>query len=140
MHNGSVELFLPMTESSWQVVQTIRHVICARAAGIIHLNLLIQTARIWDLKTGESKVELRGHENYLEVVVFAPVVSYQSIGELSGIELVRGSELLDFDCSVQTSSTVYSERGSGEISRAIHSDWFTRQVYKALGRSERPMH
>lgn len=72
----------------------------AHAVGIINLTLFTQTARIWDLKTGESKVELRGHENYLEVVVFAPVVSYQSISELSGIELVRGHPLLSLKCSV----------------------------------------
>lgn len=41
------------------------------------------------MATGETKIELRGHENYLEVVGFAPVASYQSICELSGITLVR---------------------------------------------------
>lgn len=46
-----------------------------------------QTARIWDIQTGETKLELRGHENYLEVVTFAPVVSYPSLTELSGITL-----------------------------------------------------
>lgn len=40
------------------------------------------------MATGETKIEFRGHENYLEVVVFAPVASYQSISELSGIALV----------------------------------------------------
>jgi len=39
------------------------------------------------MTTGETKLEFRGHENYLEVVVFAPVASYQSICELSGITL-----------------------------------------------------
>ncbi len=47
-----------------------------------------KTARIWDMQTGETKIELRGHENYLEVVTFAPVVSYPSLSELSGITLV----------------------------------------------------
>ena len=53
-----------------------------------------KTARIWDMQTGETKIELRGHENYLEVVTFAPVVSYPSLSELSGITLV-GAQSLD---------------------------------------------
>lgn len=53
-----------------------------------HTKRLNKTARIWDMATGETKLEFRGHENYLEVVVFAPVASYQSISELSGIALV----------------------------------------------------
>jgi platelet-activating factor acetylhydrolase IB subunit alpha len=44
-----------------------------------------QTARVWDLASGETKAELRGHEHVVECAVFAPVVSYAAIRELSGL-------------------------------------------------------
>jgi platelet-activating factor acetylhydrolase IB subunit alpha len=50
-----------------------------------HNSLENQTARIWDPLTGESKMELRGHENAVEVVAFAPPAAYPAIRELAGI-------------------------------------------------------
>lgn len=44
-----------------------------------------QTARVWDFSTGETKSELRGHEHVVECAAFAPVNSYASIRELTGI-------------------------------------------------------
>ncbi len=44
-----------------------------------------QTARIWELSTGETKVELRGHEHVVEVAIFAPVSSYPALRELAGL-------------------------------------------------------
>lgn len=44
-----------------------------------------QTARIWDGQSGETKVELRGHEHVVEVAVFAPVAAYPAIRELGGL-------------------------------------------------------
>ncbi|KAF9176538.1 protein with putative role during mitosis, partial [Haplosporangium sp. Z 27] len=41
-----------------------------------------QTARIWDISTGECKSEFRGHDNVVECSVFAPVESYPFIKEL----------------------------------------------------------
>jgi platelet-activating factor acetylhydrolase IB subunit alpha len=56
--------------------------------------LFPQTIRIWDPLTGEQKAELRGHENDVEVVVFAPVAAYAAIRELTGIPVrKRQSEL-----------------------------------------------
>lgn len=46
-----------------------------------------QTARVWDVGTGETKVELRGHEHVVETAVFAPVASYPALFELSGIKV-----------------------------------------------------
>ncbi|OAV84957.1 hypothetical protein PTTG_11586, partial [Puccinia triticina 1-1 BBBD Race 1] len=43
------------------------------------------TARIWDLTTGETKVELRGHEHVVEIAVFAPPESTPAIREMAGI-------------------------------------------------------
>ena len=51
----------------------------------IGLGLDNQTARISDPLTGELKVELRGHDHTLEVVVFAPIAAYSAIRELAGI-------------------------------------------------------
>ena len=44
-----------------------------------------QTSRVWDISTGETKAELRGHEHVVECAVFAPVISYPMIRELAGI-------------------------------------------------------
>lgn len=44
-----------------------------------------QTSRIWDLSTGETKTELRGHENVVECSVFAPTNTYSAIRELAGL-------------------------------------------------------
>ena len=46
---------------------------------------MLQNARIWDYQSGETKVELRGHENVVETIVFAPVNAYPAIRELGGI-------------------------------------------------------
>lgn len=46
---------------------------------------IAKTVRIWDPKTGEQKMEMRGHDNDVEVVVFAPLAAYTAIRELAGI-------------------------------------------------------
>ncbi|KAI0703560.1 miller-Dieker lissencephaly protein [Cytidiella melzeri] len=43
------------------------------------------TARLIDPSTGETKIEFRGHDNAVEVVVFAPVYAYPAIRELAGL-------------------------------------------------------
>ena len=48
-------------------------------------NYARQTARLWDPLTGEQKMELRGHDHQVEVVVFAPIASYNAIRELAGV-------------------------------------------------------
>ena len=53
----------------------------------------MQTARIIDPQSGETKMELRGHEHVVEVAVFAPPVAYPAIRELAGIP-VRVTEIL----------------------------------------------
>ena len=42
-----------------------------------------QTARLWDAKSGEAKAELRGHDHFVLVGVFAPVSAYAAIKELT---------------------------------------------------------
>ncbi|PFH54236.1 hypothetical protein AMATHDRAFT_53112 [Amanita thiersii Skay4041] len=44
-----------------------------------------QTVRLWDHQTGEQKMEMRGHDNDVEVVVFAPISAYAAIRDLAGI-------------------------------------------------------
>lgn len=44
-----------------------------------------KTARIIDFQSGETKAQLRGHDNVVEAVVFAPVNAYAAIRELGGI-------------------------------------------------------
>lgn len=49
--------------------------------------MVLKTARVWDVSTTENKMEMRGHENVVEAVVFAPVVAYAAIQELASIEV-----------------------------------------------------
>ncbi|KAJ3509391.1 hypothetical protein NMY22_g16310 [Coprinellus aureogranulatus] len=44
-----------------------------------------QTVKLWDPLTGEMKSELRGHDNDVLVVAFAPIAAYPAIRELAGI-------------------------------------------------------
>lgn len=46
-----------------------------------------QTSRVWDFSTGETKMELRGHEHVVECAVFAPVNAYPAIRELAGLKV-----------------------------------------------------
>ena len=42
--------------------------------------------------SGETKVELRGHENVVETIVFAPVSAYAAIRELGGLTADRSKQ------------------------------------------------
>ncbi|OXG81983.1 nuclear distribution protein PAC1, partial [Cryptococcus neoformans MW-RSA36] len=44
------------------------------------------TSRVWDFSTGETKMELRGHEHVVECAVFAPLNAYPAIRELAGLK------------------------------------------------------
>lgn len=60
----------------------------------------VQTVRLFDPTTGETKMEFRGHDNDVEVVVFAPITAYGPIRELAGIPVchlacTRSSKLID---------------------------------------------
>lgn len=46
-----------------------------------------QTSRVWDFSTGETKMELRGHEHVVECAVFAPLNAYPAIRELAGLKV-----------------------------------------------------
>lgn len=61
---------------------------------LLEFTIHIQTARIWNPLTGESKMELRGHEHVVEVIAFAPVAAYTAIRELAGIPVRSASYLL----------------------------------------------
>ncbi|KAL0255636.1 nuclear distribution protein PAC1 [Cryptococcus tetragattii IND107] len=45
-----------------------------------------QTSRVWDFSTGETKMQLRGHEHVVECALFAPVNAYPAIRELAGLK------------------------------------------------------
>lgn len=89
-----------------------------------------QTARLWDPLTGEQKMELRGHDHQVEVVVFAPIASYNAIRELAGVP-VRSRGVL------RIYLTLRSEHGSGEKAWHICRHGFERQDNQALGHTER---
>ncbi|KAF9246371.1 WD40-repeat-containing domain protein [Melanogaster broomeanus] len=63
----------------------VRHVVPSDDGRLLASASKDQTARLWDPLTGELKMELRGHDHQVEVVVFAPVASYNAIRELAGV-------------------------------------------------------
>lgn len=90
--NGCEESFPAQTADNSLAARWIRLVASlsatlARRVADIHLRL--QTSRIWDAQTGETKSELRGHEHVVEVAVFAPIAAYAAIRELAGIAVRR---------------------------------------------------
>ena len=54
-------------------------------SGLLLLIFCAKPARIIDFQSGETKAQLRGHDNVVEAVVFAPVNAYAAIRELGGI-------------------------------------------------------
>jgi WD40 repeat protein len=48
-----------------------------------------QTSIIFDITSGEEKLQLRGHENVVEAAEFAPVASYAVIRQMTGIRVSR---------------------------------------------------
>jgi platelet-activating factor acetylhydrolase IB subunit alpha len=56
---------------------------CSSLNGLTLTFLVSQTARVWDAKSGETKAELRGHDHFILVGVFAPVSAYAAIKELT---------------------------------------------------------
>lgn len=74
-------------------------------------------------------MELRGHDHQVEVVVFAPIPSYNAIRELAGIP-VRSRGVL------RISLTLHLEYGSGEEAWRICRHGFEGQDNQALGHTE----
>jgi len=71
--------------------------------------------------TGEAKLELRGHENVVEVVAWAPIAAYGAIRELAGIPVcldcvINMDQLID--CSL--------EYGPLQATRSFFGQWGAR--------------
>lgn len=75
-------------------------------------------------------MELRGHDHQVEVVVFAPIASYNAIRELAGVP-VRSRDVLRINL------TLHSEHGSGEEAWYICRHGIEGQDNQALGHTER---
>jgi hypothetical protein len=84
-----------------------------------------QTARIWDGQSGETKMELRGHEHVVEVAVFAPVAAYPAIRELGGLTV---SALLLCACVPSGAGTVTDLVLLGRVSVRRRWGSMSRQV------------
>lgn len=44
-----------------------------------------QTARLWDVNSGECKMEFRGHDHVVECAIFAPAAAIPFIREMIGL-------------------------------------------------------
>ena len=80
-------------------------------------------------------MEFRGHDNYLEVVVFAPVAAHAAIRELAGLP-VRAIFICFLLADLLWRNL--SEHRSVEAGRPIRSHRRTRQDDQAVGRANGP--
>ncbi|KAJ7882133.1 WD40-repeat-containing domain protein [Mycena leptocephala] len=96
------------------------------------------TTHIWDPLTGESEMELRGHENAVEVIAFALLAAYAAIRELAGIP--------NTDCSKRSGAYVATgvrdktiklwDRASGQLLKNLpgHDNWVCALAFHPTGK------
>ncbi|KAH0830716.1 WD40-repeat-containing domain protein [Lanmaoa asiatica] len=95
-----------------------------------------QTARLWDPLTGEQKMELRGHDHQVEVVVFAPIASYNAIRELAGVPVrPRGSGAYVATGSRDKTIKLWDTQ-SGQMLKNLagHDNWIRALVFHPSGK------
>ncbi|KII89078.1 hypothetical protein PLICRDRAFT_53558 [Plicaturopsis crispa FD-325 SS-3] len=97
-----------------------------------------QTARIWNPLSGESKIELRGHENVVEVIAFAPIASYAAIRELAGIPNIdRVKRHGSYVATGSRDKTIKLwDAQSGQMLRSLagHDNWIRALVFHPSGK------
>ena len=81
---------------------------------------------------GETKMELRGHEHTIEVVVFAPPAAYAAIRELAGIPVSRISASVPIHFHIPA-----VEYRKVKTTWRLRSYRFSRQVDQDLGYPKR---
>jgi platelet-activating factor acetylhydrolase IB subunit alpha len=82
MRNGSGLLSLREMGGGWPAARAIR---CAPKDAVMMAKAGRQSTRLWDAATGETKLDLRGHDNVVEAVAFAPSAACAAIRELAGL-------------------------------------------------------
>ncbi|CAJ0918669.1 19262_t:CDS:2 [Entrophospora sp. SA101] len=45
-----------------------------------------QTSRLWEVQSGDCKMDFRGHDHVVECAIFAPIASYPLVRELIGVD------------------------------------------------------
>ena len=93
-----------------------------------------QSARLWDVASSETRIDLRGHEHVIEIAIFAPTAAHAAIRELAGI--VRAAQMP----TVLIRSGRPASEGQGDRAALRRPrDRLARQDDPHLGRHERPM-
>lgn len=96
------------------------------------------TVRCIDPTTGETKMEFRGHENDVEVVVFAPISAYGPIRELAGIPNTDKSRRPgQFIASGSRDKTIKIwDTQTGQLLRTLsgHDNWVRAIVFHPSGK------
>jgi len=86
-HAEWVRNVVPSDDGRWLVSCSNDQVSPAASFFQVQEKLTMQTSRIWDFASGETKMELRGHDHVVECAVFAPIIAYPAIRELAGIQV-----------------------------------------------------
>ncbi|KAI0672853.1 miller-Dieker lissencephaly protein [Trametes maxima] len=97
-----------------------------------------QTAHVIDPLSGETKMELRGHEHVTEVAVFAPIAAYAAIRELAGIpNTERSSRPGAYAVTGARDKTIKIwDTQSGQLLRTLHGhdNWVRALVFRPGGK------
>ncbi|TFL07527.1 dynein regulator [Pterulicium gracile] len=97
-----------------------------------------QTVRTWDPLTGEVKIDMRGHDNVVEVVIFAPTAAYAAIRELAGIPSSdRTARPGAYVASGSRDKTIKIwDTQSGQMLRNLagHDNWIRALVFHPSGK------
>ncbi|KAK0570289.1 Lissencephaly-1 [Tilletia horrida] len=101
-----------------------------------------QTGRIWETSSGETKMELRGHDHVVECAIFAPVTAYPAIRELAGIQVTAKDERArapnQFVATGSRDKTIRIwDASSGQCLRTLHGhdNWIRALVFHPNGKS-----
>ena len=111
---------------------------------------------MWDFATGETKAEFRGHENAVDVAIFAPVNAYAAVRELAGLQVSYYALFLQLKADLQNAPAesrakapgAYIATGSRDKTIRIwdtstsqclkiltgHDNWITALVFHPSGK------
>ncbi|KAG8921511.1 protein with putative role during mitosis [Tulasnella sp. 417] len=96
------------------------------------------TARIWDAQTGEVKMDFLGHENVVEVAIFAPIAAYPHIRELAGLSTTDRNKAPGLFVATGGRDKLIKlwDATSGQVLRNLagHTNWVRALVFHPTGK------
>ncbi|KAG8908519.1 protein with putative role during mitosis [Tulasnella sp. 403] len=96
------------------------------------------TARVWDAQTGEVKMDFLGHDNVVEMAVFAPVAAYPYIRELAGLSTTDRNKTPGLYIATGARDKIIKlwDVTTGQVLRNLagHTNWVRALVFHPTGK------